>query len=89
MSVRQGVLNLDKAKAGETVWLLCCWEDCERQGVTLHQVRTHDHAPRMRCDDLNSKHPKWVFCSEAHRQLFINSHRDMGNRPPGTTPRYL
>lgn len=89
MSVRVGVLNMDKAAQGETCWLLCCWDDCDRQGFELHKTRFHDHPPRTRCDDVNSKHPQYIFCSEAHRQLFINSHRSNGNRAPGTTARFL
>jgi hypothetical protein len=47
--------------------LLCCWDDCTRPGYDMHQVRVNDAAagcePRI---------VKFVFCSEGHRQYFID-----------------
>lgn len=89
MAVVKGVLSMDKAVRGETVWLRCGWDDCERQGVDLHKTRFHDHPPRMRCDSIDAKHVFYVFCSDGHKNLFLNSHRNMGNRTPGTNPRLM
>jgi hypothetical protein len=85
----QGVLSVDKANRGETLWLLCCWEDCERQGVQAHKTFSHDHARGLRCDSAMSKHSWFVFCSERHRQLFLNSHISKGNLPTGERGRIL
>lgn len=69
------VLSLDKwAAGGEIRWLPCCWDDCENTGTTLHQTRFHDHARGWPCDHPEAKHPIYVFCSERHRQYFLNSH---------------
>lgn len=83
MNTRQGILSLDKAQRGETCWLLCCWEDCERQGVDLHKTRFHDHAPGLPCDSTLAKHIWYVFCSERHRQYFLHSHVRNGHLPTG------
>lgn len=80
---RQGVLSMDKAARGETVWLRCCWDDCERQAVQLHRTFFHDHNPTRRCDDAGSKHLWYTFCSERHRAYFLNSHRSNGNLATG------
>lgn len=85
----KAILSTDKAHRGETVWLKCCWEDCERQGVDLHRTRSHDHARGLRCDSPLSKHTWFVFCSERHRQLFLNSHISKGNLPTGERGRLL
>lgn len=81
--IGKGILSVDKAIRGETVWLLCGWDDCERQGVTLHQARHHAHARGYRCDHPDAKHVTYVFCSERHRQLFLNGHRAYGRLPLG------
>lgn len=77
------VLSMDKAARGETVWLRCCWDDCEEQGVTLHQTIFHDHARGYTCNHPLARHVKYVFCSERHRQLFLNGHRAYGKLPTG------
>lgn len=81
------ILSLDKAARGETVWLLCCWAECERQGVDLYKTRHHAHATGLKCDDPLSKHPIYVFCSERHRQYFLHSHVKNGQLPPGSRNR--
>jgi hypothetical protein len=83
------VLSMDKAVRGETRWLPCCWEDCEKTGTTLHMTMHHDHNKGVPCDAPWAKHPKFVFCSERHRQLFLNSHRSNGNLPTGERGRIL
>lgn len=80
----KAVLSLDKARSGETVWLRCCWDDCEEQGVTLHQTKFHAHARGYPCGHELAKHVMYVFCSERHRQMFLNGHLDYGNLPLGS-----
>lgn len=77
------VLNLDKARSGEVRWLPCCWDECERDGVTLHRARFHDHPRTIACDAPDSKHVWYVFCSERHRQYFLHSHHAYGRLPAG------
>lgn len=77
------ILSLDKAARGETRWLPCCWDECEKSGTTLHQAKFHDHPKTISCDHEMAKHVKYVFCSERHRQYFLNSHISMGKLPAG------
>lgn len=65
-------------------WLLCCWDDCERQGYDTHRTRFHDHAHGLPCSHPDAKHVWYVFCSNRHRDYFLHSHRSMGNLPPGS-----
>lgn len=83
MTLVQRILNRDKAAQGDTVWLRCCWDDCERFAVSLHRSRHHDHNPGTPCDMPGAKHPWYTFCSERHRQMFLNGHRDYGNGSSG------
>lgn len=85
----KGVLSLDKAVRGETVWLLCAWDDCGKQGVTLHLAVHHAHAVGYRCDNPESKHVKYVFCSERHKQMFLNGHLSYGRLPLGERGRIV
>lgn len=69
--------------------LICCvpvmpGEDtCDRPAFDLYKVRVHEHHKDLACDDQLSSHVWYHFCSERHRQLFIHSHRDLGNLPAG------
>lgn len=76
------ILSVDKARRGETAWLPCCWDDCERDGVDLHKAFFHDHNPGTPCNSALSQHLWYIFCSERHRQLFLNSHRQGQGRLP-------
>ncbi len=77
------ILSLDKAARGETVWLRCCWDDCDKSATSLHQSLFHDHPKTYRCDHESAKHVKYVFCTERHRQMFLHSHIAMGKLPAG------
>lgn len=85
----KSILNVDKAHCGEMQFLLCCWDDCERDGTNLHRTRFHDHPKALRCDDPVSKHVWYVFCSERHLRLFLNGHREYGVLPSGDRGRIL
>jgi len=56
------------------LWLTCCWHDCEKQGVTLYMVVDRHH---------QEEEVRFVFCSERHKQYWLNSHVSMGNLPVG------
>ena len=77
------ILSVDAARQGETRWLLCCWDDCQEYGVDLHKTMFHDHARGLPCPHPDSRHIWYVFCSERHRQLFLNSHHAYGKLGAG------
>lgn len=87
MTVVQKIVNMDRAKDGEVSFIPCAWDDCESDAVQLHQARFHDHPRPMRCDDLLAKHLIYAFCSEGHRQLWLNGHRAYGRLPSGARGR--
>jgi hypothetical protein len=64
-------------------WLRCCWDDCDNDGYDLYKSRLHDHSRGISCDDILSKHPIYVFCSERHKQYFLYSHVKQGYLPAG------
>lgn len=68
MRVGKPVINLSSG-----AHIPCGWDDCFRDGVELHKVVIRE--PNGRAN--------FVFCSERHRQYFINSHRANGNLPAG------
>lgn len=68
------VINLDHAGDRK---IMCAWDECDRDGYELHQVRVN-------YGTAATPHVlKYVFCTERHKQFFINSHRRYGNLPPG------
>jgi hypothetical protein len=64
-------------------WLTCCWFPCENQAYDLHKAVVHDHARGLSCDHPDSRHPQYVFCSHSCKMYWVNSHRSLGNLPPG------
>lgn len=78
------ILSMDKAARGETVWLRCCWDDCEKHAVDLHRTYFHDHNPSTRCEMPGAKHLWYTFCSERHRQMFLHGHKEYGRLPAGS-----
>lgn len=70
------VINLDHAGDRH---VMCAWDDCEHDGYDMHMVRVNygaDAGP-------NAHVVKHVFCTERHKQFWINSHRAYGKLPPG------
>lgn len=64
--------------------LLCMWEQCEKRGRTEYDVVVTEGDPSDAGKNLltpNRTH--FLFCTERHKQYFVNSHRDMGNLPAG------
>lgn len=62
-------------------WITCCWFECDRPGTELHKAVLHEHITGVPCE--SGEHVTFIFCSDRHKRLFQNSHRDMGNLPPG------
>lgn len=71
------ILDRDNADRLDDHHLLCCWDTCERHGLDLFRVRV----------DNSTKYHKeiiwYCFCSEKHRQYWVNSTRDLYNLPAG------
>ena len=77
--IARKVINLD---AGGDRKIVCCWDDCGRDGVELHKLLLHDHDERLGCRAADAKvipatghtaHRWAVFCSDRHRLFFANS----------------
>jgi hypothetical protein len=66
--VRKALINMQTG-----AHLACCWEDCRRDGVQLHQVRVREGESTV----------TYVFCSERHKQYYLHSHVSYGNLPAG------
>jgi hypothetical protein len=62
-------------------WITCCWFECDRPGYEMHKSVFHEHAKNIPCE--HGQHINFVFCSDSHKRYYQNSHRDMGNLPPG------
>lgn len=62
MRVHRKVISRDSGN-----WLLCCWDDCERFGYEIHHVTINDAKP-----GYPPKLVKFVFCSERHRQYWLD-----------------
>jgi hypothetical protein len=72
--VDKKVINLDH---GGSRHVMCAWDDCERDGYETNKVI-------INYGKANTPHlVRHVFCSERHRQFFINSVKAYGNLPPG------
>lgn len=57
--------------------ILCAWEDCPRDGLSLYVVRVDYGRP-------GSPHVvRYAFCCERHQAYWAHAHRDNGNLPPG------
>jgi hypothetical protein len=68
------VINLDHAGDRH---VMCAWDDCERDGYELHMVK-------INYGQADTPHiVKHVFCTERHKQFFINSVKAYGKLPPG------
>lgn len=68
------VINLDH---GGSRHVACAWDDCERDGYESNMVKVNYGKP-------GSPHiVKHVFCTERHRQYFINSVHSYGRLPAG------
>ena len=72
--IEKKVINLDHAGDRH---VMCAWDDCERDGVELHQTRVNYGTAAQ------PHIVKHVFCSERHRQFWINSVAAYGKLPPG------
>jgi hypothetical protein len=54
-------------------FFLCCYSDCDRDGVELHKLRVRNAAPGSWELLGVQEFITYVFCSEGHKQLFADS----------------
>lgn len=68
---------------GSGLWIQCSWFECQKDGYELYKTIFHEHARSVPCNSSMAEHVNFVFCSERHKQYFLNSHLSMGNLPKG------
>jgi len=77
--VSKKVINLD---SGVGRPLVCCWDECDRLGLTIYQHVSCEHDVRWNCEEQDrlriqrcgqTAHLNYVFCSERHRAYFVNA----------------
>jgi hypothetical protein len=66
-------------------FLLCGFDDCDRDGYELYKVEVQNIKPHMRPYTPQGEwFIRYVFCSEGHKQMFIDSVRhNQGRLAPG------
>jgi hypothetical protein len=69
-------INLDH---GGSRHVMCAWDDCEKDGHINYMCAVNYGAD----DGPNAHIVKHIFCTERHRQYWINSTRQYGRLPPG------
>lgn len=81
--VERKVVNMDRSWSGQEMgrFIHCGWDDCEKTGYECYKVRQHTERPGSPERILN-----WVFCSERHRQYFIQSSQQSA---AGYSPEYM
>ena len=74
--IQRKIINHDR---GGT-YVMCAWDDCENDGFQNFSVREHTHA-----EGYEERYMNYVFCSERHKQYWLNSIRPgmNNNLPPG------
>lgn len=73
--VQRKIINLDHDGDRKVA---CAWDTCERDGYETNKVVTNDSAP-----GYPAKYMTYVFCSERHKQYWLNSIHDCNNLPAG------
>jgi hypothetical protein len=65
--VERLIINLDTAMP-----LSCAWDDCPNRARTPYQVRVHEHAGVIRCDDpWYARHAHYAFCGERCKAYWL------------------
>jgi hypothetical protein len=75
-TVDKRIINLDHVGDRH---VMCAWDDCENDGFESNQVRINYGTA------VTPHVVKHVFCTERHRQFFIESSKEgrYGKLPPG------
>lgn len=72
-TVQRKVINHDR---GGT-FVCCAWDECDKDGFEIFKVRAHEHAHSISCYSDLAKHINYVFCSERHKQYWLNATGEM------------
>lgn len=75
------VVILEGAAAGTKIF--CGWDDCDLDGFALFQVVINAAKP-----GFPRKLERYVFCTERHKQYWLNSHIAYGQLPSGANRLY-
>jgi hypothetical protein len=76
--IEKRAINLDNG--GQP--LVCCWDECDRLGSTLYRHVSCLHDTRAGCASSDERvvvhsgrtaHLVYVFCSQRHRNYWVNS----------------
>jgi len=75
--IQKKIINLD---SGDGRHVMCSWDTCESDGFELYKIRVNTAAP-----GAEPRHMNYVFCSERHKQYWLNNVRPGSNNnlPPG------
>lgn len=65
--IQRKIINHDR---GGT-FVMCVWEDCDKDACSLYEIRNHEHIREIPCDHPLAKHCTYAFCSERHKQYFL------------------
>jgi hypothetical protein len=73
--LQKKVINLDHGGAKH---VMCAWDTCEKDGYESNKVVVNDAAP-----GYPPKPITYIFCTERHKQYWLNSVNDCNNLPTG------
>lgn len=71
------ILDRENAELLDDHHLLCCWDDCEKNAVQLHEAAEDASTPG------NPLIRRYFFCSERCKMYWVNSTKDLYNLPAG------
>ena len=52
-------------------FVMCAWDECDRDGYELYKVTSHEHAGNSPCGSPLAKHIQYVFCGERHKAYWV------------------
>lgn len=80
--IQKKAINLDHGmNGGPTKYVMCAWDTCEKDGYEMYKVIQETGAVYR---GAPPRPLSYVFCSERHRQYFLNDRRSYGNPEPGS-----
>jgi hypothetical protein len=82
--VQKKAINMDFAANGGTVkFVMCAWDDCEHDGYEMYKCVVETGNVQ---GGYESRPLTYIFCSERHRQYWIQSGRQAQR---GYAPEYM
>jgi hypothetical protein len=78
--IQKKIINRDEGGNGRvtssgTHYVICAWSDCENDATTVYETRVHNHASHVPCDSRDGRHMTYAFCSERHKQMWLDEAR--------------